>query len=412
MGTHAPEPSEQALIEQVLAAADAGRALQIRGGGTKDFYGNAPRLAPVTPASSDAKDLGQASALKSQSSSSRQPLERLDCRSHSGVIDYQPSELAIRVRAGTPLAEVESLLAENGQELPFEPPHFGAGATIGGMVASGLSGPRRPYAGAVRDAVLGVRLLNGQGQVLNFGGQVMKNVAGYDVSRLMAGALGILGVLLEVSLKVTPRPVGRMTLVHEQGLVEALARLRRLSRRALPITATAWSQGRLYIRIAGSEEALAESHRLIGGVPTTEADAFWTDLREQRLGPLDAHRGARLGLWRLSLPPATPAEALQPLLNSEQTDPDQLVEWGGAQRWLRSGLEPDRIQTLARELGGHATLFRQPFMAGDPGATALVTPASGVFSPLDPVLMRFHRNLKQAFDLKGIFNPGRLYPDL
>ena len=362
--------AEQTLAEQVRAAAADGIRLAVRGGGSKAFYGN--------PVMADAE---------------------LDCTAHSGVVAYEPTELAITVRGGTRLDAVEALLAAHGPQLPFEPPHFApllaeSGATIGGTVAAGLSGPRRPYAASVRDAVLGVRLLNGRGQVLDFGGRVMKNVAGYDVSRLMAGSLGVLGVLLEVSLKVIPRAPGSLTLVREEPPARALDLLRRFSRRALPITASAWADGRLWLRIDGGEEALAETHRLVEGLPLDGADAFWRDLRDQRLGFF----AGDAPLWRLSLPPAT-AGAETDVLGAGSP----LIEWGGALRWLRGELPVDAVRDLARATGGHATLFCVG--AGAP-------PADGVFTPLDPVPRRLHRNLKRAFDPKGILNPGRLYPDL
>jgi glycolate oxidase FAD binding subunit len=368
--------TEQALAEQVRAAAADGRRLAIRGGNTKAFYGN-----PVT---ADAA---------------------LDCTGHTGVVAYEPTELAITVRGGTRLAEVEALLAQHGQQLPFEPPHFGAGsepgastATIGGAVAAGLSGPRRPYAASVRDAVLGVRLLNGRGQVLEFGGRVMKNVAGYDVSRLMAGSLGVLGVLLEVSLKVIPQAPGTLTLVREETLSGALDLLRRWSRKALPITGSAWVDGRLHVRVDGGEEAMAQTQRIVEGLPLDPADDFWRDLREQRL----RFFAGDAPLWRLSLPPATAAEATAGLgAGAPPTDP--LVEWGGALRWLRGELLPATVRALAEGAGGHATLFRAG--SGEP-------PADGVFTPQAAVALRLHRNLKRAFDPERILNPGRLYPDL
>jgi glycolate oxidase FAD binding subunit len=368
--------AEHALAEQVRAAAAKGRRLAVRGGGSKAFYGN-----PVT---ADAE---------------------LDCTAHIGVVAYEPTELAITVRGGTRLAEVEALLAEHGQQLPFEPPHFGTSATagdsmatIGGAVAAGLSGPRRPYAASVRDAVLGVRLLTGRGQVLEFGGRVMKNVAGYDVSRLMAGSLGVLGVLLEVSLKVIPRAPGTLTLVREETLPQALDLLRRWSRKALPITATAWLDGRLHVRVDGGAEALAETQRIVEGLPLDAADDFWRDLREQRL-PFFTDDAP---LWRLSLPPATPADSTAGLAaGASPTEP--LVEWGGAVRWLRGDLPAAGVRELAHAAGGHATLFR---------AGAGERPADGVFTPQAAVPKRLHQNLKRAFDPRGILNPGRLYPDL
>lgn len=352
---------EADLIDQVNAARAAGATLAIRGGGTKAFYGN--------PVSAD---------------------RVLDCREHRGLVAYEPSELVITARCGTPLAAVEALLAEQNQQLPFEPPHFGDGATVGGMVAAGLSGPRRPYAASVRDAVLGVRLLNGRGEALNFGGRVMKNVAGYDLSRLMAGSLGVLAVLLEVSLKVAPAPLGRMTLVRETDAAGALELMQRWARRSLPITATAWLDGRLYTRICGSEEGLAETHRAVEGLPLADADAFWEGLREQRL-PFFAGDAP---LWRISVPPAAPLAA---------DGTPELIEWGGALRWQRTDVPAQELRAQAVGAGGHATLFR----SGPAGV-----PADGVFTPLPPVPLRLHRNLKQAFDPDGLFNPGRLYPGL
>lgn len=364
--------AEQALVEQVDAARSAGTSLAIHGGQTKAFYGN--------PMSADAE---------------------LDCSGHQGVIAYEPTELAITVRAGTPLSAVEAMLAEQDQEFPFEPPHFGDRATIGGMVAAGLSGPRRPYAASVRDAVLGVRMLNGKGEVLEFGGRVMKNVAGYDLSRLMVGSLGVLGVLLEVSIKVMPRASGRITLVQEQDQASALELMQRWAGQALPITGTAWLDGRLHVRVAGSEEALSETQPILGGtlMEPAAADAFWTAVREQQLGCF----AGELPLWRVSVPPATAADAIPGVV---------LMEWGGALRWLRSesGTTADveaqshalaeRARAWAAAAGGHATLFR---------AGASIQSRDGVFAPLSPVVLRLHQNLKRAFDPEGLFNPGRLY---
>jgi len=361
----ADHDAEADLIAAVQAAAAAGEPLAIRGGGTKAFYGNPVGAARV-----------------------------LDCSVHQGVVAYEPSELVITVRAGTPLAAVEALLAAHGQQLPFEPPHFGPAATIGGAVASGLSGPRRPYAASVRDAVLGVRLLNGHGQALGFGGRVMKNVAGYDLSRLMAGSLGVLAVLLEVSLKVTPVPPGRLTLVREADAVGALTLLQGWGRCSLPITGTAWLDGLLYVRLTGSESGLAEVRQGIGGRPLPDADQFWTELREQRL----AFFAGEVPLWRLSVLPATPIMAVLP---SPQTP--QLIEWGGALRWLRTDAPAADLRARAAA-GGHATLFR---------VNAGSAPADGVFTPLPAVPMRrLHQRLKAAFDPAGLFNPGRLYPGL
>lgn len=361
------QDTEAELSAQVREAHGDRRRLSIRGTGTKAFYGNPCRAEAV-----------------------------LDCSGHRGIVYYEPSELAITVRSGTPLAEVESLLAEQGQRLPFEPPRFGSdpgGGTLGGMIACGLSGPRRPYAGSLRDAVLGVRILNGTGEVMQFGGQVMKNVAGYDISRLMAGSLGVLGVLLEVSLKVTPIPPGTLSLVHELPLTDALERLRRWARRPLPMTASAWHNGRLTVRLCGSEEALAESHRVIGGLPLEHAEQSWRELRDHRYA---FFRGDG-PLWRVCVKPSTAASDLP------FPDDRQLVEWGGALRWVSGDKDPSRLRAAAKAAGGHASLFR---------VGAGPAPADGVFSPLDPVRARLHRELKGAFDPRGLFNPGRLYPDL
>ena len=353
-------------MEQVLqefrdrvAAAQAARApLRIRGSGSKDWY-------------------GQASAG-----------ELLDTRAYRGIVDYEPSELVVTARCGTPLAELDQVLAEQHQMLAFEPPHFGPGATVGGMVASGLSGPRRQGAGALRDFVLGVDLVDGRGQLLHFGGKVMKNVAGYDVSRLLAGSLGTLGLLASISLKVLPRPVREATLLFELDQQRALDNLNSWGGRALPIASSAWEGGRLALRLSGAGAAVDAAVRELGGEPMPDADAFWHDLREQ-----DAafFAGADdTGLWRLALPSAAP-----PL----ELPGRQLIEWGGGQRWLRGdgGIDADTIRATAARHGGHATLFR----GGDKRL--------GVFAPLQPALARIHRRLKDTFDPAGIFNPARMY---
>lgn len=357
-----------ALAERVRGAVAAGTPLRLRGGGSKDFYGQT--LAG----------------------------EILDIRPHRGVISYEPSELVVTARAGTPLAELEALLAGQGQCLSFEPPHFaangandaiGAQATVGGMVASGLSGPARASVGAVRDYMLGVVLLNGKGERLVFGGQVMKNVAGYDVSRLMAGSLGTLGVLLEVSLKVLPLAPQEATLVFELDEAAALRQLNRWGAMPLPVNASCWREGRLWVRLRGAKAAVAAAQKSMGGEALdSDAARHWTALREQAQ-PFFALQGDE-SLWRLSLPDTAP-----PLKLGET-----LVEWGGAQRWVK---RPDSDAALIREAAagahGHATLFRS---AGK---------SVPVFSALKPPLDRIHRELKQQFDPAGVFNPGRLYAD-
>ena len=347
------------LSRLIREAAKQRRPLCIRGGGTKDFYGGAIHG------------------------------YKLNTGDYRGIVAYEPTELVITARAGTPLLEIEAALREHGQMLAFEPPHFGSGTTFGGCVAAGLSGPRRPYAGAVRDFVLGVRILDGKGDDLKFGGQVMKNVAGYDVSRLMAGALGTLGVLLEVSLKVLPLPAFESTLLLKRKVADAILLMNQWAARPLPITATAYRDGTLAVRLSGARVAVDAAMKRVGGdaAAPAEAERFWAGLRDQT----DPFFTGVAPLWRLSVKSTT-----APLDLSGA----QLIEWGGALRWLKSGADAKTIRDAAARAGGHATLFR----GGDS--------SQGVFHPLPPALMTLHRNLKQAFDPSGILNPGRLYPEL
>ena len=343
------------LIDRIGAAHAAGTPLVIQGGGSKIFYGNA------------------------------RAGELLDVRGFSGVVDYQPKELVLTARAGTPLAEIQALLAASKQMLAFEPPHFGGAATLGGCVAAGLSGPRRPYAGSVRDFVLGVRMIDGSGQALRFGGQVIKNVAGYDVSRLMVGALGTLGLLTEVSLKVLPCPTAETTLQFEMEEAAAIEKMNQWAGQPLPLSATSWHAGLLSVRLSGAASAVHAAQTRLGGEPLADAAAFWQRLRNQSTPFFD-----KRPLWRLAVKPTTP-----PLKLGDA----QWIEWGGAVRWLISDLPAAALREAAKSGGGHATLFR-----GN-------TPGDGVFTPLAPALLTLHRNLKQRFDPKGIFNRGRLYPD-
>jgi glycolate oxidase FAD binding subunit len=347
------------FTERIRAAAAGKKPLRLRGGGTKDFYGEA--LAG----------------------------EVLDTRAYAGIVAYEPSELVITARCGTPLAQLEAVLLAQGQHLAFEPPHFGAGATVGGMLAAGLSGPRRACAGAVRDFVLGVRMLDGRGDDLSFGGQVMKNVAGYDVSRPMAGSMGTLGLILEVSLKVPPLPFAEATLKLEMPEDKAIGMLNHWGGKPLPISACAWTQGDLAVRLSGAASAVKAAREAIGGesIEPGQAQRFWLGIREQT----DPFFRTGKPLWRLSVASVTPPLALPG---------DQLIEWGGALRWLSSNADARTIRAAAAQAGGHATLFR----ASDKGA--------GVFTPLVPALAKIHRNLKQAFDPAGVFNPARMYPDL
>ena len=343
--------------ERVQAAARDARPVRIRGGGSKDWYGGRPDG------------------------------EILDTRACAGIVDYEPTELVITARCGTPLAEIEAALAERGQMLAFEPPHFGAGATFGGAVASGLSGPRRAHGGALRDFVLGATLLDGRGELLRFGGRVMKNVAGYDVARLLAGSLGTLGLLLEISVKVLPRAVSETTLRFELAETDAIRTLNEWAGKPLPLSGSCWHEGVLSLRLSGARAAVEDARRRLGGETVPDCARFWESLREQR----HAFFAGDQALWRLSLPSTAGAVAL---------DGAGLIEWGGAQRWLRAPGDAQsaaRIRAAATAAGGHATLFR----GGDKEV--------GVFQPLAPALARIHAGLKAGFDPAGIFNPGRMY---
>jgi glycolate oxidase FAD binding subunit len=350
--------SAEDFSEKIRAATAQKRPLRFRGGGSKDFYGN---------------------ALEG---------EVLDTRGHAGVVDYEPTELVITARCGTPLLEVQKILLEKNQMLPFEPPHFGVGATLGGCIAAGLSGPRRASAGSVRDFVLGATILDGRGQQLAFGGRVMKNVAGYDVSRLLAGSLGTLGLILEVSLKVLPRPVSELTLALELPQARALECMNRWAGTPLPISASAWRDGELSLRLSGAQGAIrAAADRIMGEtVAAAQATRFWDAVREQA----DPFFAGDVPLWRLSLPSNAPVVDLPG---------EQFLEWGGALRWLKSGADAAIVRAAAARVGGHATLFR-----------AREKPA-GAFAPLAQELARLHRELKQSFDPAGILNPRRLYPE-
>ncbi len=370
---NAVDPALARLVDQVQTARVAGGHFCIVGGGTKDFYGNAP-----------ADDAGE-------------PLSLLAL---AGISSYEPTELVVTVRAGTPLRELEAALDEKGQHLAFEPPRFaapsGAVGTVGGMVAAGLAGPARAAAGSLRDHLLGATLLNGKGEVLSFGGQVMKNVAGYDVSRVLAGSMGVLGVVCEVSLKVLPRPTASATLRFEMDQARALAQLNAWGGEPLPINASACWNGMLVVRLAGARAAVESAGRQLGGeaIEPALAAGFWQGLRDHTDEYFTSAAQAVAGgatLWRLGLPQT----AAPPALPGEE-----LVEWGGAQRWLCTPVPAAQVREAAAAVGGHATLFR--------GAAA----ALERFHPLSAPLQRFHRELKKAFDPDRVFNRGRLYADL
>ncbi len=344
-------------IQEIVQQAHRERTpLRIRGGNSKAFYGR---------------------PIKGQ---------QLDVDHHGGILHYEPTELVITAAAGTRLSELEATLAEHRQMLPFEPPHFGDRATLGGTIATGLSGPRRPYTGAARDFVLGIKMINGKGELLSFGGEVMKNVAGYDVSRLLTGSLGTLGVLLEISLKVLPLPTSETTIIDKLSAEQALSHMLDYGRRPLPLSACCHDGEYLYTRLSGTEQAIKAARQIVTGDELNEGEQFWTQLREHRLPFFDSEQP----LWRLSVPANT----------TELTIPGEtLLDWGGAQRWIKTDMDADSIWQQALSVNGHATRFRH----GDPHTE--------YFQPLSGKLRQLHLQLKLAFDPHCILNPTRMYSD-
>jgi glycolate oxidase FAD binding subunit len=349
--------TEHDIQERVREAATSGTALAIQGGGSKSFYGR--HLAG----------------------------EPLFVAGRSGIIDYTPSELVISAKAGTPLAELEAVLEQNDQMLAFEPPHFGEHATLGGTIACGFSGPRRPYCGAARDFVLGVNCVNGKGELLRLGGQVMKNVAGYDLSRTLTGSLGTLAILLDIHLKILPRPETSITLRQECSATQAVVLFNGWAGQPLPLSGACHFSEQLFVRLSGSHRGVQAAAASIGGDQMAACEDFWRDLREQQLPFFSGDTP----LWRLSVPPASEALAVEG---------ESLLDWGGAQRWLRSDMPAEQIRSAVMAAGGHATLFRGGDRDGD------------IFQPLPAGLLALHRRLKQSFDPKGILNPGHMYPGL
>lgn len=343
----------QQLCEQVSAAAQRGEALRLRGGDSKAFYGN-----PV-----DGKPL--------------------DLVGHTGIVSHEPTELVLTARAGTPLKQIETTLAEHGQALAFEPPHFDGSPTLGGAVSTGLAGPGRPWGGAPRDHVLGVKLLDGQGRTLVFGGQVMKNVAGYDISRLLAGSQGTLGILLEISLKVLPAQPKTRTLVLEMDRDAAVRRMRELARQPVPLSGACHHNNLLRLRLSGAHASVNAWRKRIGGEQGAEQNTFWQRLRDQRLDFFQQDRP----LWRLSLAPASPR------LRCEH---EVITDWAGSQRWVYSDHDAAQVRAEVAEHRGHAEIFRHA--GGQP-----------VFQPMPEPMLALHRRLKARFDPRGIFNPGRLF---
>lgn len=315
----------------------------------------------------------------------------LSLAEHTGIINYEPTELVLTARAGTALADIEKVLAGEGQSLAFDPPQFGGHGSLGGAIASGLAGPGRPWLGGVRDMILGVKILNGQAELMRFGGEVMKNVAGYDVSRLMVGALGTLGVITEASVKVLPAAVSEATLVQTQNSpVNLHALSEQLLREGRPITALISIENQTYLRLAGTESAVQAACQAIDGdpMPASESRAFWMSIRDH------AHAffaDTQAPLWRISLPPGTPITGYTG---------ERLVDWAGQQLWLRSDMSATAVRALAAEHGGSATLFRGQL------------PDCDAFQPLDAVQTRLHQRIKRSFDAEHILNPARLYREM
>ena len=389
--TGAADEAKRTLSGRIAEAFSRRTPLEIRGGGTKRFYGNPP------------------------TGEGREILETAGPGGGGGlskILAYEPSELFVCALAGTPLAVVESALAERGQMLAFEPPHFGAGATLGGATAAGLSGPRRPFSGAVRDCILGVEMADGQGSLLRFGGRVIKNVAGFDLSRLSAGSLGTLGVLTELTFRAVPRPEAELTTALECDATTGIGLANRLLCEGLPLTGTAWHGGVLRLRISGATDAIGRAAKEAGGEILAEDSGrkFWDSIREQSheffagTGPAEpagstgpaggGGGGGEENLWRVGCAPLSPVSA-----------GSQLIEWRGSLRWFRGG-RPE-AERFARECGGHLTLFR----AGENSAGAEDSEESGGgrFPELSPAVFRLHRELKRVFDPADILNRGRMH---
>ena len=352
------EDQSDVLVEAVRSAYKSSHPLRIRGSGSKFFYGN-----PVVG-------------------------DILDVSDHCGILSYEPSELVLTARAGSKIADINKVLTDSGQILGFEPPMFGENATIGGTVACGISGPRRPYSGAVRDFVLGVKCINGKGELLSFGGQVIKNVAGYDISRLMTGAIGSLGVLCEISLKVLPKSEVEVTVYQQISASKAHSEMIRLAGLALPVSAMSFNAGVFRIRLSGTENAVCAAKQEIGGELEENGNEYWQLLREHRLDFFSRNQP----LWRQSVPPTAPLADL---------GGDCLIDWGGALRWIYTDETESSMFETASRLGGHAMMFR----------------ARGLwpndrFSQLDETAMKIHQGLKNAFDPAGILNPRIMYSNL
>jgi len=344
----------QSLCESIKEAYSAEQALLIQGGNSKAFYGNKISTKP------------------------------LDVTANKGIIEYEPSELFITALGGTLLSDIESTLDAHDQMLAFEPAHFSTSATIAGTVACGLSGPRRPYAGSIRDCVLGTHIINGKGEYLEFGGKVMKNVAGYDVSRLMCGAFGTLGVITQVSLKVIPTPQSEITLAIECSETEALTNMNNWAQTQIPITATFFIDGTLYVRMSGLDKVTKKIHNEFGGERIESSQSFWNSIKNHHSEFFQTSDP----LWRCIVPNNTP-----PLSISG----DSCMEWNGGLRWIKTTEDSEQIKNSCQLARGYASLFRSESKPTD------------CLAPVNPNLQKLHLNLKNAFDPKRILNPGRMY---
>ncbi len=353
MNSHNLELSIQALVKEAF---EGNTALQIIGGNSKSFYGR---------------------HIQHQT---------LDVCGHHGIVSYHPSELVVTARSGTSLLELQTILAKQGQMLAFEPPHFSETATLGGTIACGFSGPRRPFSGSARDFVLGCKILTGRGEILSFGGEVMKNVAGYDVSRLMVGALGTLGVLLEISLKVLPMPEDETTLIFELNEAQAINRMAEIQLQGRLVSGLSFDGQYLTVRLSGTEKAVFTEAKNLGGEQLPAGNEFWRKLREQQLDFFQS----RQNLWRLSVPAATPVMELEG---------EWFYDWGGALRWLKTDSAAAKIFKMAEQANGHAVLFQSHGFTGD------------FLQPLSAGNKQIHQNLKKAFDPGNILNPNKMYSD-
>ncbi|MBT6042411.1 MAG: glycolate oxidase subunit GlcE [Gammaproteobacteria bacterium] len=359
------QDSAHILQQQVQQARTEKQALVISGGQSKNFYGY-----PIVG-------------------------EQLNTTIHTGIIDYEPTELVLRARAGTPLKTIEKALLEHQQVLACEPPHFSDNATLGGMVAAGLSGPSRPYRASIQDTVLGATILNGKGEILSFGGKVMKNVAGYDVSRLMVASLGCLGLILDITLKVIPATPAETSYVFTVESNKSVALINDMRKQGLPVTGTCQFQGELIVRFsAGVKEIsiikdMLNKHYSFIEWKKLEEQEFWSNLREQKSKFFDQNNS----LWRLSVPADANIEAV-----TKQTG-NLLTEWGGCLHWLKTDMQPADIFTHMEKVNGQATLFRSANMPSP----------ENIFQPLTPSLAQWHKRLKESFDPDGILNPGKMY---